>query len=65
MTDIKKIGIIGCGNVGASIAYTLMESEMFLFVMDGRYYRIEFFLKIPIMKKMFLLVNYRNYWSVR
>ncbi len=29
MTDIKKIGIIGCGNVGASIAYTLMESEMF------------------------------------
>ena len=29
MTDIKKIGIVGCGNVGASIAYTLMESEMF------------------------------------
>ncbi len=29
MTDIRKIGIIGIGNVGATIAYTLMESEMF------------------------------------
>lgn len=29
MTDIKKIGIVGCGYVGATIAYTLMESEMF------------------------------------
>ena len=29
MTDIKKIGIIGCGHVGATIAYTVMESEMF------------------------------------
>lgn len=29
MTDIKKIGIVGCGNVGSAIAYTLMESEMF------------------------------------
>ncbi len=29
MTDIKKIGIVGCGFVGSTIAYTLMESEMF------------------------------------
>lgn len=29
MTDIKKIGVVGCGFVGATIAYTLMESEMF------------------------------------
>lgn len=29
MTDIKKIGIVGCGHVGATIAYTVMESEMF------------------------------------
>jgi len=29
MTDIKKIGIVGCGHVGATIAYTLMESGMF------------------------------------
>lgn len=29
MTDLKKIGIVGCGNVGASIAYTLMESGLF------------------------------------
>jgi len=29
MTDIKKIGIIGCGFVGSTIAYTLVESEMF------------------------------------
>ena len=29
MTDIKKVGIVGCGYVGATIAYTLMESEMF------------------------------------
>lgn len=29
MTDIKKIGIVGCGNVGSTIAYTLMESGMF------------------------------------
>jgi len=29
MTDIKKIGIIGCGHVGATIAYTIMESEIF------------------------------------
>lgn len=29
MVDIKKIGIVGCGFVGATIAYTLMESEMF------------------------------------
>ena len=29
MTDIKKIGIVGCGHVGATIAYTIMESEMF------------------------------------
>lgn len=29
MTDIKKVGIVGCGFVGATIAYTLMESEMF------------------------------------
>ena len=25
----KKIGIVGCGNVGATIAYTLMGSGMF------------------------------------
>ena len=29
MTDIKKIGVVGCGFVGSTIAYTLMESEMF------------------------------------
>lgn len=29
MTDIKKVGIVGCGHVGATIAYTLMESGMF------------------------------------
>ncbi len=29
MVDNKKIGIVGCGFVGATIAYTLMESEMF------------------------------------
>lgn len=29
MTDIRKIGIIGIGNVGATIAYTLMESKLF------------------------------------
>ncbi len=29
MTDIKKIGIVGCGFVGSTIAYTIMESEMF------------------------------------
>lgn len=29
MTDIKKIGVVGCGYVGSTIAYTLMESEMF------------------------------------
>ncbi len=29
MTDIRKIGIVGIGNVGATIAYTLMESKMF------------------------------------
>lgn len=29
LTDIKKIGIVGCGFVGSTIAYTLMESEMF------------------------------------
>ncbi len=29
MVDIRKIGIVGCGNVGATIAYTLMESGMF------------------------------------
>ncbi len=29
MTDIKKIGIVGCGFVGSTIAYTVMESEMF------------------------------------
>ena len=29
MTDLKKVGIIGCGHVGATIAYTLMESGMF------------------------------------
>ncbi len=29
MTDIKKIGIVGCGHVGATIAYTLLESGMF------------------------------------
>lgn len=29
MTDIKKIGIVGCGFVGSTIAYTLVESEMF------------------------------------
>jgi L-lactate dehydrogenase len=27
--DIKKLGIIGCGNVGATIAYTVMESGLF------------------------------------
>lgn len=27
--DIQKIGIIGCGNVGATIAYTVMESGLF------------------------------------
>ena len=25
----KKIGIVGCGNVGATIAYTMMESGLF------------------------------------
>ncbi len=29
MTDIRKIGIVGIGNVGATIAYTLMESKLF------------------------------------
>ncbi len=29
MTNIKKVGIVGCGHVGATIAYTLMESGMF------------------------------------
>ena len=29
MVDIKKIGIVGCGNVGATIAYTMMESGLF------------------------------------
>lgn len=29
MTDIKKVGIVGCGFVGSTIAYTLMESGMF------------------------------------
>ncbi len=29
MTDIKKVAIVGCGNVGATIAYTLMESGIF------------------------------------
>ena len=29
MSDIKKIGVVGCGFVGSTIAYTLMESEMF------------------------------------
>ncbi len=29
MTDIKKIGVVGCGFVGSTIAYTIMESEMF------------------------------------
>ena len=29
MNDIKKVGIVGCGNVGASVAYTLMESGLF------------------------------------
>lgn len=29
MTDIKKVGIVGCGHVGSTIAYTLMESGMF------------------------------------
>ncbi len=29
MTDIKKIGVVGCGFVGSTIAYTMMESEMF------------------------------------
>ena len=29
MTDIQKVGIGGCGPVGATIAYTLMESGMF------------------------------------
>lgn len=29
MSNIKKIGIVGCGHVGSTIAYTLMESGMF------------------------------------
>lgn len=29
MVNSKKIGIVGCGNVGATIAYTLMESGLF------------------------------------
>lgn len=29
MTDIKKIGIVGCGFVGSTIAYTMMESGLF------------------------------------
>lgn len=29
MADIKKIGIVGCGYVGSTVAYTLMESGMF------------------------------------
>ncbi|MBQ8746570.1 MAG: L-lactate dehydrogenase [Clostridia bacterium] len=29
MTDIRKIGIVGIGNVGATIGYTLMESKLF------------------------------------
>ena len=29
MTDIKKVGIVGCGFVGSTIAYTLMESGLF------------------------------------
>jgi len=27
--DIKKIGIVGCGHVGSTIAYTIMESGLF------------------------------------
>ena len=27
--DMQKLGIIGCGNVGATIAYTVMESGLF------------------------------------
>lgn len=29
MTDIKKLGIVGCGFVGSTIAYTMMESGLF------------------------------------
>ena len=29
MIEIRKVGIVGIGNVGATIAYTLMESKMF------------------------------------
>lgn len=29
MIDIRKVGVVGIGNVGATIAYTLMESKMF------------------------------------
>ncbi len=38
MTDIKKIGIVGCGFVGSTIAYTLMESELFneMVLIDAR-----------------------------
>ena len=29
MVNVKKVGIIGCGFVGSSIAFTLVQSQIF------------------------------------